>query len=88
METRNTHGDAKQRVGGDCLGGRYLVRLLGGKSGFKTARDLTQFIVGLAIDLSHIFTTPADHLDWKLLIFGAGIAGLPIVQRQDEKKKE
>lgn len=61
--------------------------LLGGKSGFKNARDLILFAAGLAIDFYHIFTTPSDKLNVTLLIFGASLAGLPSVIRQDEKKE-
>lgn len=62
------------------------MRFIGGQSGFKTVRDLILFIAGLGIDFFHILTTPADKLNVTLLIFGASLAGLPSVIRQDEKK--
>lgn len=63
------------------------MRFLGGRSGFKTARDLILFVVGLGICIFHIATTPAAHLSWQLLIFGGGMAGIPATLRQDEKRK-
>jgi len=63
------------------------VRLIGGKSGFKTFRDLAFFVAGLTICFYHIFTTPAKDLSLKLLVFGGSIAGAPVAFRQDEKKE-
>lgn len=60
--------------------------LLGTKSGFKNLRDFILFLAGLGIDFYHIFTTPANDLNVTLLIFGASLAGLPSIIRQDEKK--
>jgi hypothetical protein len=71
---------------GTCLIGGRLVRILGSKSGFKTARDLILFVVGLGICIWHIATTDPAHLSWQLLIFGGGMAGLPTAFRQDEKR--
>lgn len=59
--------------------------ILGGKSGFKTVRDLVLFVAGLGVCFYHIATTPADKLNIGLLIFGASLAGLPSVIRADEK---
>lgn len=63
------------------------MRLIGGRSGFKTARDLVLFITGLGICIYHILTTPPADLNVTLLLFGAGLAGLPTAFRQDEKKE-
>lgn len=62
------------------------MRLVGGKSGFKDVRDLILFFAGLTICFFHIFTTPSADLNWKLIIFGAGMGGLPVVFRQDERR--
>lgn len=62
------------------------MQFIGGKSGFKTARDLILCIAGLAICLFHVFTTPAEDVSLPLLLFGGGLAGSPYVLRQDEKK--
>lgn len=63
------------------------MRILGGKSGFKTVRDLILFVVGLGICLFHIATTPPSELSVPLLLFGGGLAGAPSVLKQDEKKE-
>lgn len=60
--------------------------LLGGKSGFKTARDLILFITGLAICIFHVVTTAPADLSIPLLMFGGGLAGAPYVIKIDEKK--
>lgn len=62
------------------------MRILGAKSGFRTARDLILFIVGLGICIFHIATTDPANLSWQLLLFGGGLAGLPMTLRQDEKR--
>lgn len=65
-----------------------LVRLFSSKSGFRNVRDLLFFVAGLTICFYHFFTTPAADLSIPVMIFGGGMAGAPIVMRQDEKKKE
>lgn len=64
------------------------MRVLGGKSGFKTVRDLILFIFGLGICLVHILTTPPADLSLPLLLFGGGLAGAPYVIARDEKRGE
>lgn len=64
------------------------MQILGGKSGFKTARDLILFAVGLGICIFHIVTTDPSHLSVPLLLFGGGLAGAPSVLKQDEKKEK
>ncbi len=61
--------------------------ILGGKSGFKTVRDLVLFVTGLGVCLFHIVTTAPPDLSIPLLIFGGGLAGAPSVLRNDEKKE-
>jgi hypothetical protein len=63
------------------------VGFLGGKSGFRTARDLILFTVGLGICVFHIVTTPPAELSVPLLLFGGGMAGVPVAFKQDEKKE-
>lgn len=65
------------------------MRILGGKSGFKTARDLILCAVGLFICLFHVVTVAPTYanLSIPLLLFGGGLAGSPYVLRQDEKKE-
>lgn len=64
------------------------MRVIGGKTGFKTARDLILCATGLFIDLFHVITiAPSfENLSIPLLLFGGGLAGSPYVLRQDEKK--
>lgn len=64
------------------------MRLLGAKSGFKTARDLILFLTGLGICVFHVVTTPASDLSVPLLLFGGGLAGAPGVLKNDEKKEK
>lgn len=64
------------------------MRVLGSKSGFKTVRDLILFVVGMSICVFHIVTTNPSDLSWQLLLFGGGIAGVPVVARQDEKRSK
>lgn len=59
---------------------------LGRNSGFKTARDLILFVVGLAICIFHVVSTEAKELSLPLLMFGGGLAGAPYVIRNDEKR--
>lgn len=62
------------------------MRFIGGRSGFRTARDLILFVTGLGICIYHILTTPSTGLSVPLLLFGAGLAGAPSVLKQDEKR--
>jgi hypothetical protein len=64
------------------------VQILGGKSGFKTMRDLILFAVGLGICIFHVVTTDPSDLSVPLLLFGGGLAGAPSVLKQDEKKEK
>lgn len=64
------------------------MRVLGGKSGFKTARDLILFLVGLGICVFHVVSTPPTDLSVPLLLFGGGLAGAPSVLKFDEKKEK
>lgn len=59
----------------------------GGKSGFKTVRDLMLFLTGLGIVIFHVVTTDPSALSLPLLLFGGGLAGAPSVLRNDEKKE-
>ena len=63
------------------------MQLLGGKSGFKTTRDLILFAVGLGICIFHIVTTSPADLSIPLLLFGGGLAGAPSVLKSDEKRE-
>jgi hypothetical protein len=63
------------------------VPLLGKKSGFRTVRDLILFITGLSICIFHIVTTPPAHLSVPLLLFGGGMAGVPAILKQDERRE-
>jgi F0F1-type ATP synthase assembly protein I len=62
------------------------VKILGGKSGFKTARDLILFSVGLGICVFHVVTTSPAELSVPLLLFGGGLAGAPSILNKDESK--
>lgn len=62
------------------------MRFLGGRSGFRTARDLILFVTGLGICIYHILTTPPADLSITLLLFGGGLAGVPVAFKQDEKR--
>jgi hypothetical protein len=62
------------------------LRIFGSKSGFKNARDLILFIFGLGICVYHIAVTPPDDLSIPLLLFGAGLAGVPYLINLDEKR--
>lgn len=61
---------------------------LGGRSGFKTVRDLILFLTGLGICIFHVVTTAPADLSVPLLLFGGGLAGAPSVLKYDEKKEE
>lgn len=64
------------------------MRIFGGKSGFRNARDLILFFTGLGICIYHIIVTPPDDLSVPLLLFGAGLAGVPTFLWKDEKKEK
>jgi hypothetical protein len=62
------------------------VSILGRNSGFKTARDLILFVIGLAICIFHVVTTKPVDLSIPLLMFGGGLAGAPYIIRNDERR--
>lgn len=64
------------------------MRVIGGKSGFKSVRDLLFFFAGLTICFYHFFSTPPGDLSVPVLLFGGGLAGCPAFLRQDEKRYE
>lgn len=64
-----------------------FVPFLGKDSGFKTARDLALFVIGMSIVVFHLVTTPAAKLDMQVLLFGASLATSPYVLRRDERKE-
>lgn len=64
-----------------------MVNLLGGKTGFKTGRDLLLFLIGTCILVWHLINTPAADLSIPLLIFCAGMMGAPYIIGRDEKKE-
>ena len=63
-----------------------MVKLIGGKTGFKTARDVLLFVLGVGILVWHLGTTPAKDLSIPLLIFCGGLIGAPYVIGKDEGK--
>lgn len=65
-----------------------MVRVIGGKSGFKTGRDVLLFILGVGILVWHLTNTPAKDLSIPLLIFCGGLIGAPYVIGRDESKSE
>ena len=62
------------------------MRFIGGKSGFKTGRDLILGILGVFGCVWHLVTTNEPQLP-VLLFFGA-MAGAPYVISKDEKKED
>lgn len=64
------------------------MAFFGKKSGFKNARDLLLTLSGLAICFFHLITTKPTELSYPVLIFGAGLAGIPYPLSKDEKTKE
>lgn len=65
-----------------------MVKFLGGKSGFKTARDFMLFIIGAGVLVFHLITVPAEHYNVTLLLFSAGLMGAPYILGKDEKQGE
>lgn len=61
--------------------------LVGGKSGFSSARDYALFAIGAFIDLFHLITTPPADLAIEILVLGAGLMGAPYVLKKDESSK-
>lgn len=61
--------------------------IIGGKSGFRTARDLALFVTGLGLCVFHVVTTPPPDLSIPLLLFGGGLAGAPSILKHDEKRE-
>lgn len=55
--------------------------ILGGKSGFKTARDLILFTIGAALLITHVVFTirDPDKLNIPFLMFCGGVMGAPYV---------
>jgi len=63
-----------------------VVKILGGKSGFRTVRDILIFAVGLGVLIYHLVTTqPADY-NVAVFIFSGGLMGAPYVIGRDESK--
>lgn len=65
-----------------------MVKFLGGKSGFKTARDFMLFIIGAGVLVFHLITIPAEHYNVTLLLFSAGLMGAPYILGKDEKGED
>jgi uncharacterized membrane protein YdcZ (DUF606 family) len=63
-----------------------VAKIIGGKSGFKTGRDVLLFALGVGILVWHLGTTPAKDLSIPLLIFCGGLIGAPYVIGKDEGK--
>lgn len=63
-----------------------MVRLIGGKSGFKTARDFMLFFIGLGVLVVYLSTVPASHYKISVLLFAGGLMGSPYVMNRDEKR--
>lgn len=61
------------------------MKLIGGRSGFKTARDLIFCAVGLSACVYHLVTA-AGHIQVEVLVFFGGLAGSPYVLSKDEKR--
>lgn len=66
---------------------RRQPRLIGGRSGFRTGRDLALFLVGLFVVAFHLLTTSVADLRLEVLLFGAGLMGAPYVINRDERKE-
>lgn len=60
----------------------------GRKSGFKNARDLIIFLVGLAGVSLQIYNTQTQGSDLNIgaLMFFGGLMGAPLLLNQDEKE--
>lgn len=61
--------------------------IVGGRSGFTSARDLLLFGIGAFIDLYHLLVSGSGELAIEVLILGAGLMGAPYVLRRDETKE-
>jgi hypothetical protein len=61
-----------------------VVKFVGGKSGFKSARDLMLFFLGAGILVFHLATVPAKQYNVTILLFSAGLMGAPYVLGKDE----
>lgn len=62
------------------------MRLIGGRSGFKTGRDLVLCAVGVFGCVFHLVTSGGD-VQLPILMFFGGLAGAPYVLSKDESKK-
>lgn len=63
-----------------------MVKVVGGRSGFKTVRDLVLFGLGVFGCAYHLVSAGGD-VQLPILIFFAGIAGSPYVLSKDESKE-
>lgn len=63
-----------------------MVKWLGGRSGFKTARDLLLFAFGAGGMVFHLATNPHD-VQVPVLMFFGGLMGAPYVLAKDEGRK-
>jgi hypothetical protein len=62
-----------------------VVKFIGGKSGFKTVRDLLLFWIGAGVLVFHLITVPAKEYNVAILLFSAGLMGAPYIIGKDEK---
>jgi hypothetical protein len=64
------------------------VGLIGGKSGFRTGRDLALFVVGVLIAGVHLASTFSDpsQVSLPLIVTAGGFMGAPYVLKKDERK--
>jgi hypothetical protein len=65
-----------------------VVRLIGGKSWFRTGRDLLLFTVGVAGIVYHLVTAGPSHIQLEVLGFFGTLIGAPYVLGKDESRKE
>ena len=63
-----------------------MVKLIGGKSGFKTARDLLLFWIGVGVLVFHLVTVPPAQYKISVFMFAGGLMGAPYVMNRDEQR--
>lgn len=63
------------------------MKLIGGRSGFKTGRDLILCAVGVFGCLYHLIQSGGE-VQLPILMFFGGLAGAPYVLSKDEAKKD
>jgi len=65
-----------------------VVKFIGGRTGFRTVRDLALFVIGLVILIYHLLTVDPEKYNVTVFLLACGLMGAPYVIGKDEGGKK